>query len=224
MTPSATTRANLVRRGQQLEYFTIAYNCLEGLISIIAGIIAGSISLVGFGLDSFIEVTSGAALLWRLHHDRDHSRIEQLERKTLRVVGACFVALSLYILYESASALIGRHAPERSLPGILIAALSVVVMPLLARAKRRVASGIGSGAMRADSRQTDFCTYLSAILLGGLLLNATAGWWWADPLAGLVMVPIIAREGIDGLRGKACCEQCSCAFADSSPPSAPLET
>ncbi len=142
MSPSATIRANLVRRGQQLEYFTIAYNCLEGLISIIAGIIAGSISLVGFGLDSFIEVTSGAALLWRLHHDRDHSRIEQLERKTLRVVGACFIALSLYILCESASALIGRHAPERSLPGILIAALSVVVMPLLARAKRRVASGI----------------------------------------------------------------------------------
>jgi divalent metal cation (Fe/Co/Zn/Cd) transporter len=224
MPPSATTRANLVRRGQQLEYFTIAYNCLEGLVSIVAGFIAGSVSLVGFGLDSFIEVTSGAALLWRLRHDRDHARREQLERKTLRIVGACFIALSLYILYESGSAIIGRRAPERSLPGILIAALSVVVMPLLARAKRRVASGIGSGAMRADSRQTDFCTYLSAILLAGLLLNAVAGWWWADPLAGLVMVPIIAREGIDGLRGKACCEHCGCSFAESSPPSSTVET
>ena len=100
--------------------------------------------------------------------------------------------------------------PERSIPGIIVAAVSVIVMPVLARAKRRVAAGIGSGAMQADSRQTDFCTYLSAILLGGLLLNAVAGWWWADPIAGLVMVPIIAKEGVDGLKGKACCGNCGC--------------
>jgi divalent metal cation (Fe/Co/Zn/Cd) transporter len=206
----APDRQALVRRGQRLEYFTIGYNSLEGLISIIAGLIAGSVSLVGFGLDSVIEVTSGAALLWRLHHDPDHSRREHIERTTLRIVGACFLALALYILYESATALIGHEAPERSIAGILIAAASLVVMPLLARAKRSVAAGIGSGAMRADSRQTDFCTYLSAILLGGLLLNAIAGWWWADPAAGLVMVPIIAKEGVDGLRGKACCDTCGC--------------
>ncbi len=114
------------------------------------------------------------------------------------------------ILYESGSTLIRHEAPERSIPGIIIAAVSVIVMPLLARAKRRVAAGIGSGAMHADSRQTDFCTYLSAILLGGLLLNAVAGWWWADPVAGLVMVPIISKEGVDGLRGKACCDDCGC--------------
>jgi divalent metal cation (Fe/Co/Zn/Cd) transporter len=204
------TRPELVRRGQRLEYFTISYNSLEGLVSIVAGLIAGSVSLIGFGLDSAIEVASGTALLWRLHHDLDPSRREQVERTTLRIVGWCFIALAAYITYESGSTLIRREAPERSIPGIIIAALSVVVMPLLARAKRRVATGIRSGAMRADSRQADFCTYLSAILLGGLLLNATAGWWWADPVAGLLMVPIIAKEGIDGLRGDACCDYCGC--------------
>jgi divalent metal cation (Fe/Co/Zn/Cd) transporter len=204
MAIATPTRHDLVRRGRQLEYFTIAYNSAEGLVSIVAGILAGSVSLVGFGLDSLIEVTSGAALLWRLHHDLDHSRREQVERTTLRIVGGCFVALAAYILYESGSTLIGHEIPERSIPGIIVAAVSVVVMPMLARAKRRVAAGIGSGAMKADSRQTDFCTYLSAILLGGLLLNALCGWWWADPVAGLVMVPIIAKEGVESLKGRAC--------------------
>jgi divalent metal cation (Fe/Co/Zn/Cd) transporter len=204
------TRPVLVRRGQRLEYFTIAYNSLEGVVSIIAGLIAGSVSLVGFGLDSAIEVASGAALLWRLHHDLDPSRREQVERTTLRIVGWCFVALALYIIYESGSTLIGHEIPERSIPGIIVAAMSVVVMPLLARAKRRVAAGMGSRAMSADSKQADFCTYLSAILLGGLLLNALFGWWWADPVAGLLMVPIIAKEGVDGLRGGAECSDCGC--------------
>jgi divalent metal cation (Fe/Co/Zn/Cd) transporter len=208
--PAAISRQDLVLRGQRLEYFTIGYNSVEGLVSIVAGAIAGSVSLIGFGLDSFIEVTSGAALLWRFHHDPNPSRREQVERTTLRIVGGCFIVLALYILYESGSTLIRHKAPERSIPGIIVAALSVVVMPLLARAKRRVAAGIGSGAMKADSRQTDFCTYLSAILLGGLLLNGVAGWWWADPVAGLVMVPIIAKEGVDGLRGTACCDDCGC--------------
>ena len=207
-TTTTPNRRELVRRGQRLEYFTIVYNTLEGLVSIGAGAIAGSVSLIGFGLDSLIEVTSGAALLWRFHHDLNHSRREQVERTTLRIVGGCFVALAAYILYESGSALIGHEIPERSIPGIIVAAVSVIVMPLLARSKRRVAAGIGSGAMQADSRQTDFCTYLSAILLGGLLLNAVAGWWWADPAAGLAMAPLVAKEGVDGLRGKACCDDC----------------
>jgi divalent metal cation (Fe/Co/Zn/Cd) transporter len=204
------TRPDLVRRGRQLEYFTIAYNSAEGLVSIVAGLIAGSVSLIGFGLDSLIEVTSGAALLWRLHHDLNPSRRGQVERTTLRIVGACFIALAVYILYESGSTLIQHDSPERSIPGIIVAAVSVVVMPLLARAKRRVAAGIGSSAMNADSRQADFCTYLSAVLLGGLLLKALLGWWWADPVAGLVMVPIIAKEGVDTIRGKACCDDCGC--------------
>src|SRR5580765_6225371 len=209
---NATTlnRRQLVRRGERLEYFTIAWNSLEALVSIVAGLIAGSVSLIGFGLDSLIEVTSGSALLWRLHHDLDHSRRDQVEHSTVRIIGGCFIALALYILIESGSALIRQEIPERSVPGILIAAVSVVVMPMLAREKRKVAAGIGSGAMQADSRQADFCTYLSAILLAGLLLNAVAGWWWADPVAGLVMVPIIAKEGVDGLLGKACCGDCGC--------------
>ena len=204
-----STRTDHVRRGRRLEYFTIAYNSLEGLVSIAAGLAAGSVSLIGFGLDSAIEVTSGAALLWRLHHDLSAERRERAEKVALRVVGCCFIALALYILYDSATTLAGREAPERSLPGIVLACASVVVMPLLARAKRRVAAGIGSGAMKADSRQTDFCTYLSAILLCGLLLNALLGWWWADPAAGMLMVPIIAKEGIEGLRGKDECAGCA---------------
>jgi divalent metal cation (Fe/Co/Zn/Cd) transporter len=188
--------------------FTIGYNTLEGVTSIVAGLIARSVSLVGFGLDSLIEVTSGAALLWRLHHDLDLSRREQVERAALRTVGACFIALALYILYESGSMLIRHVPPKRSIFGIVIAAISVIVMPLLARAKRRVARQIGSGAMHADSKQADFCSYLSATLLGGLLLNAMLGWWWMDPAAGLVMVPIIGKEGIDGLRAETCCDRC----------------
>jgi divalent metal cation (Fe/Co/Zn/Cd) transporter len=140
-------------------------------------LIAGSVSLVGFGLDSAIEVASSAALLWRLHYDVSPPRREQAERMTLRIVGWCLIALAAYIAYECGSTLVRHEAPERSLIGIFIASVSVVVMPLLARAKRRVAAGIGSGAMHADSRQTDFCMYLSAILLGGLIWNAAFGWW-----------------------------------------------
>lgn len=203
-------RQHFVQRGQRLEYFTVAWNSLEAFGSIAAGLMAGSVSLVGFGLDSVIEVASGAALLWRLHHEFNVTRREEVERTTLKIVSWCFVGLALYIGYESASALVRHDGPERSIPGIIIAGVAFIVMLLLARAKRRVAAGIDSRAMHADSRQTDFCAYLSAILLGGLLLNAVLGWWWADPVAGLAMAPIIAKEGVDGLRGKACCNDCGC--------------
>lgn len=205
---SAAHRERLVSRGLVLEYFTIGYNSLEGAASIVAGLLAGSVSLVGFGLDSLIEVTSGAALVWRLRHDLNATRREQVERTALRTVGACFMALALYILYESSSMLVRHAPPERSIAGIVIASASVIVMPLLAGAKRRVALQIGSRAMQADSKQADFCSYLSAILLGGLLLNALFGWWWMDPAAGLLMVPIIAKEGVDGLRAQVCCGGC----------------
>ncbi len=165
-----------MRRGQRLEHFTIAYNSLEGAASIIAGVLAGSVLLVGFGLESLIEVASGAALLWRLHYDMDTSRREQVERTALRTVGACFIALALYIVYESSSTLIRHVPPERSIAGFAIATASVIIMPLLARAKRQVARQIGSGAMHANSKQADFCAYLCGILLGGLLLNAFLGW------------------------------------------------
>ena len=201
-----TYRLNLVQRGRNLEYFTIAYNSLEGLIGIGAGLMAGSIALVGFGFDSFIEVTSGAALLWRLSADVDKESRERAEWITLRLVGVCFLLLAVYVSYEAVSSLVYRALPERSLPGIGLAIASLIVMPVLARAKRQVARDIDSRAMRADAKQTDFCTYLSAILLGGLLLNALLGWWWADPVAALVMVPIIAKEGIEALRGDPCCD------------------
>jgi divalent metal cation (Fe/Co/Zn/Cd) transporter len=210
MNLATANRSQLVRRGRVLEHFTVAYNSLEGLISIVAGLIAGSVSLVGFGLDSIIEVTSGAALLWRLHHDRNESRRAAVERITLRVVGWGFIALAVYITCDSGLTLASHEIPQRSIPGIILSATSLVVMPLLARAKRRVAEGISSAAMKADSRQTDFCTYLSAILLGGLLLNALMGWWWADPIAGFVMVPIIAKEGVDAIRGRGCCAAAGC--------------
>ena len=174
-------RDQVVRRGARLEYFTIAWNSLEALVSLAAGWVAGSISLVGFGLDSLIEVASGAALLRRLHHDATPCRREQAERTALRIVGACFLALSLYILYESADTLLRREPPRESIPGIVMAGAAAVVMPVLARAKRRVAGAIQSRAMNADSRQADFCAWLSGILLAGLALNALFGWWWADP-------------------------------------------
>jgi divalent metal cation (Fe/Co/Zn/Cd) transporter len=200
-----TDRQLLARRGKRLEYFTIAWNSLEGLIAVTAGVFAGSISLVGFGVDSFIEVTSGSALLWRLSMDADLHRREQSERLTLRIVGGCFLALAGYVTYEAVRNLIGQEAAAHSVPGILLACVSLVVMPLLSRAKRRVGTAMLSRAMQADARQTEFCTYLSAILLGGLLLNLLWGWWWADPLAALAMVPIIVKEGIDGLHGDPCC-------------------
>lgn len=199
-------RTALIKRGRYLEYFTIGYNSIEGLIALGAGVVASSIALVGFGFDSLIEVTSGAVLLWRLYADVDEARRERVEAISLRVVGICFIVLALYVIQDSVWSLLKREAPDESLVGIILAAVSLVVMPLLVRAKRKVARGINSGALMADSKQTELCTYLSAILLGGLLLNAVLGWWWADPVAALIMVPIIAKEGIEALRGETCCD------------------
>jgi divalent metal cation (Fe/Co/Zn/Cd) transporter len=206
---SPVTRRRLVSRGLRLEYLTIGWNTLEALVAVIAGFLAGSIALVGFGLDSVIETFSGATLLWRLHVDHDEERRERAERLALRLVGVSFLALALYVAIDALKSVITHDRPDESFPGILLAIVSLIVMPLLARAKRRVASGIDSDALHADSRQTDICAYLSAILLGGLLLNALLGWWWADPLSALIMVPIIAREGVSALRGKTCaCHDC----------------
>ena len=190
----APVEPTLVRRGRKLEYFTIEYNSLEGMIAVFAGFFAGSIALIGFGFDSAIEVTSGGMLLWRLYADVNESLRERAERLSLRIVAICFLGLALYIGYDSIALLVRQRAPERSIPGIVLALASLIVMPLLAHAKRKVARDMGSAAMKADATQTELCTWLSAILLAGLILNALFGWWWADPVAGLVMVPIIARE------------------------------
>ena len=209
MTAEPLNRAALIRRGKLLEYATIGYNTLEGVIAIVAGLIAGSIALVGFGFDSSIEVISGATLLWRLYADADEEKRERVERRALRIVGVSFLLLAAYVTFDAVKSLFRREAPEESIIGIVLAAVSLVIMPLLVRAKRRVARAIGSKALEADATQTLLCTYLSAILLGGLLLNAVVGWWWADPLAALVMVPIIVKEGLEGIRGERCEDDCA---------------
>ncbi len=191
-------------RGRQLEYLTIGWNLLEAFFSVGAGLFAGSIALVSFGIDSLIESSSGAILLWRLHGGE---KGQQREQPALKLVGVSFLALAGYVAFDAVRTLVLREGPETSYLGIAIAFLSLIVMPLLARAKRRVADSLNSRAMRADSRQTDICAYLSAILLGGLGLNALFGWWWADPVAALLMTPIIAREGLEALRGENC-EDC----------------
>ena len=197
-------RMSVVRRGRWLEYFTVIWNAVEGLVAVGAGVFAGSISLVGFGIDSFIEVTSGSVLLWRMSVDANVRDRERNEKRALRIVGLCFSLLAVYIGFESGSDLWFRRAPEQSIPGIVLACVSLVVMPLLSRSKRKVGHALNSAAMQADAKQTQFCTYLSAILLLGLVLNAVFGLWWADPAAALVMVPIIAKEGIERLQGKTC--------------------
>jgi divalent metal cation (Fe/Co/Zn/Cd) transporter len=202
----ALDRQAVTRRGKQLEYFTIAWNSLEGLVALVAGALAGSISLVGFGIDSLIEVTSGGVLLWRMSIDADVQKRERREKLSLRIVGVCFLALAAYVGYESISDLAGRKTPEHSIPGIILACVSLVVMPLLSRAKKKVGNDLGSAAMHADAKQTDFCVYLSAILLLGLVLNAALGWWWADPVSALIMVPLIAKEGVEAVNGERCCD------------------
>jgi divalent metal cation (Fe/Co/Zn/Cd) transporter len=197
-------RAQEVGRGRRLEYFTIAWNSIEGIVAIIAGAMAGSISLIGFGIDSFIEVLSGSVLLWRMSVDADVEQRHRSEKRALRIVGLCFLLLAVYIAYESVNDLVRHHAPEQSMVGIVVACLSLVVMPLLSRAKHKVAAHLGSGAMHADAQQTQFCTYLSVILLGGLTLNAVFGLWWFDPVAALTMVPFIAKEGFEAVKGRAC--------------------
>jgi len=197
---SRAIRTLVVQRGRRLEYLTICWNSLEAVFAIGAGAIAGSIALVGFGADSVIEVSSGAIMLWRLVSG------EHRERLALKLIGISFIALAAYVTFDAVKSLWFREVPDATYAGIAIAALSLIVMPLLARAKRKVAADLNSGAMLADSRQTDICAYLSGILLAGLGINMMFGWWFADPIAALVMVPIIASEGIHGLRGQSCCE------------------
>lgn len=199
-------RAALVRRSQLYSRITLLYNCAEGVISIAAGIVAGSVALVGFGLDSVIEVVASIAALWRLRGDADVARREHSERIAVKVIGASFIALAIYVLVDAMHALATRAVPERSMLGVGITTLSVIVMPFLARAKRGIAVKLGSRALSADATQTDLCAYLSAIALVGVVLNVLFGWWWADPVAALGMVPIIAKEGMEGWRGEECAE------------------
>ena len=194
-------RARLGRRAQLLAGASVAYNSAEAVIAITAGAAAGSAALVGFGLDSVVEVSSGLVILWQFRHVLPQSR----EQQALRAIALSFFALAAYVAQDSVRALLGGDDPDTSRVGIALAATSLVVMPFLSWAQRRTGRALHSNAVVADSTQTLLCTYLSAVLLGGLVLNATLGWGWADPLAGLVIAAVAAKEGRDAWRGKGCC-------------------
>ncbi len=187
---------------------TLAYNVAEASIALWSGLDAGSIALFGFGLDSVIETVAASVLLWRLWHGirgASASKLAELDTRVHRVVGATFLALTVYILFQAAWTLWTRAQPEESMIGIGLAIASVIVMPLVSFGKIRAARRLRSNALLAEAKETLACSYLSLTLLLGLLLNSTLGWWWADPVAALLMVPWIAREGIEGVRGEGCC-------------------
>ncbi len=202
--PATLTReryARLAQRAKLLSWLSLAWMTVEGVVAVVAGVIASSIALIGFGLDSVIEVASAAAVAWQFAGP-DHERREKV---TLRVIAGSFFALAAYVTVDSVRALTGTGEAQHSTPGIVLAALSLAVMPFLSAAQRRAGRELGSASAVADSKQTLLCTYLSAVLLVGLILNATLGWSWADPLAGLVIAAIAAKEGLQAWRGEGCC-------------------
>ncbi|GHB79019.1 hypothetical protein GCM10010306_086260 [Streptomyces umbrinus] len=202
--PTPARREALARRIRLLVAATITYNVVEAIAALTAGTMASSTALIGFGLDSVIEVSSAAAVAWQFSA-RDHSIREAREHRTLRIISVSFFALAAYVAIDAVRALAGTGEADRSLPGIVIAALSLAVMPFLSAAQRRAGRELGSASAVADSKQTLLCTYLSAVLLAGLILNAALGWSWADPVAGLAIAAIAVKEGRDAWQGKGCC-------------------
>ncbi len=212
-TPSLTAveRQRYGRRAQLLAAASVAYNVIEAVIAIGAGLVAGSVALVGFGLDSIVEVSSGLIILWQFRHPLPEER----ERQALRLMALAFFGLAAYVTVESFRSLAGGHVPEHSTVGIVLACVSLAVMPILSVAQRRTGRRLSSASVVADGTQTLLCTYLSAVLLAGLLLNTTLGWWWADPIAGLVIATVAVKEGREAWRGDNCCAP-SAASAPSS--------
>jgi divalent metal cation (Fe/Co/Zn/Cd) transporter len=198
---TASDRSRLGRRAQLLAGASVVYNVIEAIVAITAGIAAGSVALVGFGLDSVVEVSSGLIILWQFSHRLPESR----ERRALRLMAVAFFALAGYVAVESGRALFSSAEPEASPVGIGLAIASLLVMPFLSWAQRRTGRALGSSAVVADGTQTMLCTYLSAVLLVGLVLNGTLGWGWADPVAGLVIAAVAVREGVEAWRGDGCC-------------------
>ncbi len=199
-----------MRRGVRLSVFTVAWNVIEGAVGVASGLLSGSVALVGFGVDSFVETASGIVLGWRLSYEMRGRSREQAEKAELwasRLAGSLLIVLAAYLLFDSIWRLVGfGRKPEPSSAGIALTAVSLVVMPLLARAKLKTAAGLESRALRVDAYETITCAWLSAGTLAGLLLNAALGWWWADPLAALALIPLIVREGVEGLGGRTGCE------------------
>ena len=197
----ARDRARLGRRAQLLAGASVTYNLLEAVIAVSAGLVAGSVALVGFGLDSIVEVSSGLIILWQFRHAMPEAR----ERQALRLIAVSFFVLAAYVSVESVRALLTGAQPDASPVGIGLAVASLAVMPFLSWAQQRTGRQLGSNAVVADGTQTLLCTYLSAVLLVGLVLNATLGWSWADPVAGLVIAAVALREGLEAWRGEGCC-------------------
>jgi cation diffusion facilitator family transporter len=207
MTSSASqARGELLNRGLLLEYITVGWNIVEGIVAITAGVLAGSPALIGFGADSFVESVSGGVLIWRLAGERssrhDPEGVERIERSAERLVGASFLILAAYVGFESIRALVTAEAPDASPIGVGLTAVSIAVMLWLARAKRRTGEALGSRALIADAQQTYACWYLSTVALVGLALNALFGLWWADPVAGLGIVVFLVREGWEAWNGE----------------------
>jgi divalent metal cation (Fe/Co/Zn/Cd) transporter len=207
---SVAKRRRLGRRAQLLAGVSVTYNLIEAVVAVAAGAVAGSIALIGFGLDSLVEMSSGLVILWQFRHPVPESR----ERLALRLIGLSFFALAGYITVESVRNLISGGEPAPSPVGIALAAVSLLVMPVLSWAQRRTGRALNSGSVVADSKQTLLCSYLSAVLLVGLLLNALVGWSWADPVAGLVIAAVAVREGVEAWRGDACCDPATEAAGD----------
>jgi cation diffusion facilitator family transporter len=199
---TAARREQLHRRGVRLEWFTVAWNVVEGVVAIGAGVATGSVSLIGFGADSFIEVISAIALLWRLRKAGPNASAEErgeAERRALYLVAATFFLLAAYIAYEAAGALLSGEGPEDSTVGLVLSVVSLLVMPALAYGKQRTGREMGSEALEADAVETWVCSYLSLALLAGVGLNAAFGWWWADPVGALAMLPVIVWQGWETL-------------------------
>jgi divalent metal cation (Fe/Co/Zn/Cd) transporter len=201
-----TERPQLVRRAKLLARLGLGWHGIEAAVAITAGIVAGSIALVGFGADSLIEAVAGVVLLWRFAESRASS--ESAERRAQRFIGVSFYVLASYITVEAVRTLAGAHHPDVSYVGLALAAVTLVTMPPLAIAKARVGERLNSSATKSEGRQNTVCAYLSAALLVGLGANALVGWWWADPVTGLVIAAVAVREGRDAWRGDACCAAC----------------
>ncbi|HEX5826715.1 MAG TPA: cation transporter [Candidatus Limnocylindrales bacterium] len=206
MSLATLTRPQLLRRGLRLEYLTVGWNVVEGAIAVGAGLLAGSVALIGFGVDSFVETISGAVLIWRLSSEArgtlDEEAVERIEHRAERFVGVAFLLLAAYVAFEAIRSLVTGEAPDASPVGIALTAVSIGVMLWLARAKRLTGEALGSRALIADARQTAACWYLSVVTLSGLALNAVLGWWWADPVAALGIVVLLVREGLEAIRGE----------------------
>ena len=210
MSEALAHRASAVRTALRLEYLTVGWNVVEGVVAIAAALAAGSVALLGFGVDSFVECASGLVLLWRLGAERrgiDEEAIERLDRRAHRLVGASLFLLAVYVAGDAILSLWHRDRPSPSTVGIVLTAVSILVMRWLAGAKRRAAAALGSRALEADAFQTTACFWLSVITLAGIGLNRLLGWWWADPVAALAMTWFIASEGLEAWRGEDC--ECS---------------